>query len=69
MSDDRNTDPTEQRTRPPSSTAAPLYPTGYGFSLACPECGEQLWVFVPTNGDAPTVMRDRDIPREDEGED
>lgn len=38
----------------------------YGVSFPCPECGEPLWAFIPTDGGKPEVVRARDIPGEDD---
>lgn len=42
---------------------------GQGIEFRCPECGEPLCVFLPADGGAVTIMRRRDIPSEDEGDD
>jgi len=42
------------------------YLRGQSVVFACPECGEELVVFIPDGPGAPEVMRRRDIPREPE---
>lgn len=43
-----------------------IAPFDYSVTFPCPECGERLWVFFPTDGSNPEVVRARDIPSDDD---